>query len=354
MESCFAYLYRRPGKSNALWKESLWLRNLPIDTPIFNNILLNQDSGNDISLFREYDRQALLYMRTLYGPRHVLTLRATAIALSVVNIRQHFLEIYKPFSKILHSLNCQEFLQIHPHIRHLFREYISNFSKQPSSLDGFFKILNEFTLIFRAKHQQHMSPSTRNFYAAKFEQFLYYLIEIMQFLIKKYKDGILVISEEIEHFIKIHFKNSPSTSLARMCLERNNIRMFELFLFCGDDINKTDKNNETILHYLLDSKIFCKRRLIKLVVDAGFDFSRVTSIKYCLPCRMKKEGFLFDPEECKTLQCLAATVICQKTVFRGTDIPPILRTIIKTHMHIPYRRHLWITRLGPVDISFES
>ena len=89
----------------------------------------------------------------------------------------------------------------------------------------------------------------------------------------------------------MHVQNSTNKSLARTCLEKENFRIFEIFLSCEDDVNKTDDNNETILHYLLDSNISCKRELIKLVVDTGFDFSRVTSSKYCLPCRMKKEVF---------------------------------------------------------------
>ena len=111
--------------------------------------------------------------------------------------------------------------------------------------------------------------------------------------------------------------------------------MFGIFLSCGDDVNKIDENNETILHYLLDSKIPRKKRLIKLVVNAGFDFGRIKSSKYCLPCRMEKERLAFYPEKIRTLLCLGANAICEKMVFMKIDIPLILETIIKTHMHIP-------------------
>ena len=189
--------------------------------------------------------------------------------------------------------------------------------------------------MFHEKSQQAMPPSTRNFYLATTEEFLDHFIELMPFIVDRYYNSIDMIYKEVKKFRKIHFKISTDRTLPWICLERKKINIFGIFLSCEDDVNKTDKNNETILHYLLDSKIFCKRRLIKSVVDAGFDFSRVTSSKYCLPCRMKKEGFSYYPKECNTLQCLAANVICQKTVLMGTDIPFNLWTIIKTHMHIP-------------------
>ena len=336
IESLFEYVNRRPSISKKLWEKSLRLQHLPMDTPIFNNLLPNQISDNDINLFREDQRQALLYMRKVYGPRHVLTLQATAIALSFVNVHQNFHEIYDSLSKILHSLECKEFLKVQSHIENALRKYISYFSREEVSIEKLFNMICEYTLIFREKHHQPMSHLIRKFYASKFEDFLHYFIELMHFLINTYQDSIHIISKEIENFLNEHLKNSTRRSLARMCLENKKIRVFEIFLSCGDDIDKTDENDETILHYLLDSKISCKRRLIKSVVDAGFDFRRIASSKYCLPCRMKKEGFLFYPGGCNTLQCLAANVICQKTVSGGTDIAPIFRTIIKKHMHIPY------------------
>ena len=294
LESYFEYISRRPSKSNQLWQKSLRLRDLPMDTPIFNN-LLPKKTDNDISLFREYDRQALLHMRTIYGSRHVNTLRATAIALRFVNDRQNFLEIYESFSKILHSLNCKVFLKINAHIERLLGDYISYFSEEAASLEEFFKLLCEYTLIFRAKYQQPMSPSIRNLYTTKLYDFIDYIIELIPFLIKKYKNSIHIIFTEIKKFIKIHVENSTSGSFAWMCLKKENFCIFGIFLSCGANVNETDDNNETILHYLLDSNISRKKRLIKLVVDAGFDFSRVTSTKYCLPCRMKKEDIFFLP-----------------------------------------------------------
>ena len=335
LKSYFEYIHRRHPKSIALWQKSLGLQDFPTDTPMFKNFLPNQESDKDIILFREHDRQALMHMRTLYGTRHVLTLRVTAIALSFVYVRQNFLEIFEGFSKILHSLNCKEFLQIHPHMENIFKVYTSNFSGEAASFKEFFKILSDYTIIFRAKHQQPMTPSTRNFYATISEEFQDYLIKLMSFLKNRYKSSIYIIYKKIKKFIKTHLKNLTSRSLAKIILERKKFSIFEICLSCGDDVNKTDDNNETILHYLLDSEISRKRELIKLVVDAGFDFSRVTSTKYCLPCRMKKENIFYYPKECNTLQCLAANVICQKTVFWANNVPTILRTIIKTHMHIP-------------------
>ena len=335
LESLIEYVSWRFSKSNEFWQKSLRLQNLPMDTPILNNLLPNQISDNDIKLFREENRQVLLYMRNVYGPRHVLTLQATAIALSFVNVRQNFHEIYESFSKILHSLKCKEFLQVQGNVENAFREYLFHFPKDEVSIGNFFNMLGKYTLIFCEKYHQPISPLIRKFYDNKFKDFLDYLIAQTESLINTHKDYIHIISKEIENFIKKHLKNSTCGSLAWKCLVKENFNIFEIFLSCGDDVNKTDENDETILHYLLDSKISRKRDLIKLVVDTGFNFSRVRSTKYCLPCRMKKEDIFYYPKECNTLQCLAANVICQKTVFEGSDIPPILRTIIKTHMHIP-------------------
>ena len=331
--SYFTYLYRRNPKSTELWQKLLWLRNLPIDTPIFNNLLADQTFDIDISLFTEHDKQALLYIRKLHGPRHVLTLRAISIALNFVNVYQNFLEIYERFSKILFSLNCDEFLQIHTNMEHLFTEYILDFSEEATSFEKFIEILHEYTLKFYAKYQQFLTPSTREFYTAVSEEFQDYLIKLIHLLKSTYKSSIDIIYKEVEKIIKIPIKHSTRL-FANICLKKRYISIFGIFLSCGYDVNKTDGNNDTILHYLLDSTISRKRRLIKLVVDAGFDFSRVKSLRYCLPCKMKKEGFSYYPEKCNTLQCLAAKVICQKTVFWRTDIPSHLRTIIKTHMHI--------------------
>ena len=167
------------------------------------------------------------------------------------------------------------------------------------------------------------------------ENFLKDFIEIIPFLMKIHPDFTAIIHQKIETFLRIHLKKSTSSSLAQICWKMTKIRTLRILLFCRADVNRTDENDETILHYLLDSKLSCKRDIIKLVVDAEFDFGRVRSLKYCLPCRMKKERCFYYPKECNTLQCLAANVICQKTVFEGSDIPPVLRTIIKTHMHIP-------------------
>ena len=335
LESYFCFFQGRQSKSNRLWRKSLRLRNLPRDTPIFNNLLPNQISDNDIKLFREDHRQALLYMRALYGPRHVFTLRATIIALRFVEAHQYVVEIYETFSKNLHQLKNTEFLQIQFHINSFFRSYISYFSAEPASLENFFKMLSGYSSIFYEKQKQTMTPPIRKFYAERFENFFKDFIEIIPFLMKIHPDSTDIIYQKIETFLRIHLKKSTSSSLVQICWKMQTIRTLKILLFCGADVNWTDENYETILHYLLDSKISCKRGLIKLVVDAGFDFSRVRSLKYCLPCRMKKERFFYYPGECNTLQCLAANVFCQKIVFQGSDIPPILRTIIKTHMHIP-------------------
>ena len=61
-----------------------------MNTPIFDNLLPETESDKDISLFRDYDRQALLYMRTVYGPE--FRMRASVIALSYAKVRQNFLE----------------------------------------------------------------------------------------------------------------------------------------------------------------------------------------------------------------------------------------------------------------------
>ena len=110
---------------------------------------------------------------------------------------------------------------------------------------------------------------------------------------KIHPDSTAIIHQKIETFLRIHLKNSTSSSLAQICWKMTKIRTLRILLFCGADVNWTDENDETILHYLLDSKISCKRDLIKLVVDTGFNFSRVKSIKYCLPCRMKRDFFFF-------------------------------------------------------------
>ena len=334
LESCFQYISGKFHESNASWKKALGLRDLPMNTPIFDNLLPETESDKDISLFREYDRPALLYMRSAYGHRDVFTLRATAIALSYVKVRQNFLEIYEPFSKILHSLNCNDFLQIHPHIVNIFRKYIYFFSEETASLEDFFKFLNEYTTIFRAKLQQPIALSIKIFYATTSEEFVDDIIELTPFLIYKYRRSIEMSYEKVKKFRKMHLKKLTSRSLLRICLEKKKFSIFRIFLSCKDDVNKTDDNNETILHYLLDSEISCKRELIKSVVDAGFDFNRVTSSKYCLRCRMKKEGFSYYPKECNTLRCLAANVFCQNRVLKGSNISSNLRTIIEIHMQI--------------------
>ena len=331
LESIFEYIYGRYSKSKVLWKNTLRLRGLPLDTPIFYYQLPIQTSDNDINLFRENHRQALLYMRMIYGPRHILKLKATIIAWGRVNIRQNFHKIYESFSKILYSLNCKEFLQIQEHIENVFLKYIDHFSEDEESIENLFNMLHEHALILRGKHHQPMSTWTRKFYETRFDGFLVHFLSLIELLKSRYKFPIDIISKELKNFMKLHLKNS---TIAWMCLEGEKFSVFEIFLSCGYDVNKTNENKETILHYLLDSKFTRKRELIKLVVDAGFDFSRVTSKKYCLLCRMKKEGFLYYPEECNTLQCLAANVICEKTVFMEINIPAILKTIIKTHMHI--------------------
>ena len=333
-ESYLEYALRRHFRSNVFWRKSLELRRRFLDTPIFDDLIPKWKSNNYTRLFNEHDRQFLMYIRLIYGPEHMLTLRITAIVLRFVNTRQNFLEIYEPLCKNLESLHCKNFLQIYPSIENLFRKYISLFSQEADSLEEFFKILSNYTIIFYSKHQQPMIPTTRKFYDIITEEFLEYLINLIPFLINNYRNSIRIIIPKIKKIIKIHLKYSTCMSLARICLRRGMLCVLGIFLPCGD-VNKTDENNETILHYLLDSNISHKRRLIKLVVDAGFDFSRVTSTKYCLPCRMKKEGFHFYPEECNTLQCLAANVICQKTVPMLINVHPNLRTIIKTHMHIP-------------------
>ena len=133
MESYFVYILRRPSKSNALWQKPLRLRDLPMDTPIFNNVLpekKKKKADNDINFFREYDRQALLCVRTILSPRHKLSWRATAIALRFVNVRQNFLEIYERFSKFLHSLNCKNFFYKPIHMLNIFLEIIAPFSQK--------------------------------------------------------------------------------------------------------------------------------------------------------------------------------------------------------------------------------
>ena len=335
LESYFCFFQGRHSKSNRLWRKSLRLRNLPMDTPIFNNLLPNQISDNDIKLFREDHRQALLYMRALYGPRHVFILQATMIALMYLNVHQNAVEMFETFSKNLHSLNIRDFLKMQLHIENFFKKYLSYFSAEPTSLENFFKMFSRYSLIFCEKQKQTMTPSLRKFYAVRFQKFLSYFIKIIPFLMNTYTGFTHIIYQKIKTFLQIDLKNSTSSSLVQMCWKMKKIRTLRILLICGADVNRTDENYETILHYLLDSKISCKRGLIKLVVDAGFDFSRVRSLKYCLPCRMKKERFFYYPKECNTLQCLAANAFCQKIVFQGSDIPPILRTIIKTHMHIP-------------------
>ena len=335
LQSYICYFHRRYSKSNALWQKSLRLRNLPMDTPIFNDLLPKQESDNDINLFAEDHRQALLNMRALYGPRHVLTLKATVLALCFVNIHQNFLDIYEILSRNLRSLNAKEFAQIQLHIESVFRKYIHYFSEEPISLENVFKMLSDYTSLFITKHQQRMTSSIRNFCVIRLENFVNFFIEMIPILIRKYVCSIDIILEKITKFIQINFKNSTRRSLIQICWKSKQMSTFRIFLSCGADVNQTDENNETILHYLLDSKISCKRELIKLVIDAGFDFGRITSSKYCLPCRMKKEGFFYYPEECKTLQCLAANAFCQKIVSNGTDISSVFRTIIQAHMHYP-------------------
>ena len=107
--SYFTYLYRRNPKSTELWQKLLWLRNLPIDTPIFNNLLADQTFDIDISLFTKHGKQALLYMRKLYGPRHVLTLRAISIALNFVNVHIMSLKYMKDFLEFCILLTVRSF-----------------------------------------------------------------------------------------------------------------------------------------------------------------------------------------------------------------------------------------------------
>ena len=331
LESAFCYMYGTHYNSNASWRKVLRLRDLPRDTPIFNNILPNNESDNDISLFKENFRQPLLFLRSLCGPRHVFTLRATVIALSFVTVHHDFLEIYEIFSKILHSLNNNEFLQID--MENVFKKYICNFSHEVASLEKFFKMLTEYILLFRTKYQQPMTSLARSFYNSKFKDLVNSLIKLIPLLMKKY--SFHTIHQKIENILQIDFKNVNYRSIAQICLKRRKMSLLKMFLLCGTNVNQTDDNDETVLHYLLDSNISREREFTELIIDAGFDFSRVTSTKYCLPCRMKKKRLFCYPEECNTLQCLAAKVICEKTVFWGTDIPPILRTIIQMHMNVP-------------------
>ena len=139
LESIFEYIYGRYSKSKVQWEQTLRLLDLPRDTPMFDYLLPIQTSDNDINLFREDHRQALLYLRKVYGPRHVLTLQATAIALSFVNVRQNFHKIYESFSKILHSLNSKEFLQVCDQVENALREYVCNFSKEQVSIEKLFQ-----------------------------------------------------------------------------------------------------------------------------------------------------------------------------------------------------------------------
>ena len=125
-KATFAFFQGSESISNRLWRKSLRLRNLPRDTPIFNNLLANQIYDYDITLFEENHRQAWLYMRASYGPRHVLTLRATMIAVRSVWAHQNVVEIYETFSKNLHLLKNTEFLQIQLEIES-FLEIISPF-----------------------------------------------------------------------------------------------------------------------------------------------------------------------------------------------------------------------------------
>ena len=67
-----------------------------------------------------------------------------------------------------------------------------------------------------------------------------------------------IIYQKIETFLRIHSKNSTSSSLVQICWKMKKIRTLRILLFCGADVNRTDENYETILHYLLDSEISYK------------------------------------------------------------------------------------------------
>ena len=58
-----------------------------------------------------------------------------------------------------------------------------------------------------------------------------------------------------------------------LCLKSKQMCNFWVFLSCGADVNKA---NKTPLHYLLDTKLSRKRKLIKSV-NTGFDFIGITS-----------------------------------------------------------------------------
>ena len=332
MQSCLSHVMGLRVISNKLWKKALILSGKPRKTPKFKN---PHPTGklNEVRYFFTFDdAKALLYLESTCGLNNLFMLHTYRKATKNVNDAERCIILCKFFFEIVYSLDDMSFFLAIPGaelvIWHLFRLNNQLKSNASKGLDILVEYIEDIHIRLK-----RLTPKERVRYGFLVESFLGDVFEIFDLLNKNFSQNTYLFYERIKRIIKLDPRGLSQKSLLQLCGNKFQDLIEPIFLEHRANVNSTDKLGKTVLHTLIESN-YTSQKVVKDIIECGFDFHPVKYDEYCLRCRMEREGILLNPVKHGSLQCLATKAFCEKAMTCFNDLPYHLTAIVNSHLYL--------------------
>lgn len=279
--------------------------------------------------------QALTKLIRIFGAQHQITTKAfVGVSISLI-FRNDFETSFCLIEQVLlfNKENQEPVL-----VLDFFRTVLDRFKSAPRS--DFDQALHALKLLLgfigdkELVQQSQLNPFRCRCSADKYYDAMLLFLELVNLILEQQVDAAEDQGLQMKVAGAVHLNKRASlktTLLHAAVFNRFPARLVSLLVQCGANVNATDESGNTPLHYVSEATDDESKRIARFLLDKGSHADTVNRYGHCPLSSLLEKRIIKDPLDYLTLQCLAARVICEKSIPYKDQCPKVLTPFVERH-----------------------
>ena len=153
--------------------------------------------------------------------------------------------------------------------------------------------------------------------ADKYDDAILFFLELVSLILERHLDAAEEqrLQMNVDGAVHLNKQASLKTTLLHAAVfNQFPSRLVSLLVQCEANVNGTDESGNTPLHYVSEASDDESKRIARFLLDRGSHADTVNRYGHCPLSSLLERRVIKDIPDYLTLQCLAARVICEKSI----------------------------------------